>query len=92
MSTRTKQTSKNQTSATNQKQKNQQQQPLLVVEYAAWQKTEDEYGNHYVVYKTGGFDNCYCVIELDEEGYLISKVVTPDKYDLNDPEQTMLWL
>ena len=25
-----------------------------LVKYAEWQKTEDKYGHHYVVYQTGG--------------------------------------
>jgi hypothetical protein len=67
----------------NQNQNQNQQQQRL--EYAEWQKTEDKYGNHYVVYQTGGLDDCYYVVELDE--YLISKVIGPSKYDLDDPKQ-----
>ena len=56
--------------------KEEQQQ---LVQYAEWQKTEDKYGNHYVVYQTGGIGGSYYVIELDE--YLISLVIGPIKDD-----------
>ena len=63
------------------------QQQLL--EYAEWQKVEDEYGHSYVVYQAGP-DDYYYVVQLDE--YLISTVIGPDKHDreivdLDDPHQ-----
>jgi hypothetical protein len=70
------------TSATETKQEEAGNQ----VKYAPWQRIESKYGSHYVVFKIGGLDEeCYYVVELDED-FLISKVIVPDEYDLDDPK------